>query len=138
MTDRVIFGHKRIHAYRGKTKTGKKTYSISDSYAHATACTYFSQYEGFGNAFVECVLAKKPIFVNNYKPVYWPEIGSKGFKTVMIDDNILTAQAVQKIDEIIHNHKLAREIADYNFELGKKYFSYDILEQKLSYLFSSF
>ena len=138
LTDRVIFGHKRIHAYRGKTKTGEKTYSISDSYAHATACTYFSQYEGFGNAFVECVLAKKPIFVNNYKPVYWPEIGSNGFKTVMIDDNILADQAVQAIDEIIHNHKLAREIAEYNFELGKKYFSYDILEQKLSYLFSSF
>ncbi len=138
LTDRVIFGHKKIHAYRGKTMIGEKTYSISDSYAHATACTYFSQYEGFGNAFVECVLAKKPIFVNNYKPVYWPEIGSKGFKTVMIDDNILTDQAVQEIDEIIHNHKLAREIAEYNFELGKKYFSYDILEQKLSYLFSSF
>jgi len=132
---RVIFGRKRIQTYRGKTKTGDKIYSISDSYAHATACTYFSTYEGFGNAFVECVLAKKPIFVNNYKPVYWPEIGSKGFKTVMLEDNKLTDQAVKEIDEIIHNPKLAKEIADYNFDLGKKHFSYKILEQKLFYLF---
>ncbi|MBC8183599.1 glycosyltransferase family 4 protein [candidate division KSB1 bacterium] len=135
LNNRVIFGRKKIQTYRGKTKTGEKIYSISDSYAHAAACTYFSTYEGFGNAFVECVLAKKPIFVNNYKPVYWPEIGSKGFKTVMLEDNKLTDQAVKEIDEIIHNPKLAKEIADYNFDLGKKYFSYKVLEQKLFYLF---
>ncbi len=135
---RVIFGKKRIHTYRGKTKSGEKVYSISDAYANATACTYFSLYEGFGNAFVECVAAKKPIFVNNYKPVYWPEIGSKGFRTVMIEDGKLTEEAIREIDEIIHNPKLAREIAEYNFELGKKYFSYEVLEQKLFYLFSSF
>ena len=135
LKNRVIFGRKKIHTYRGKTKSGEKIYSISDSYAHATACTYFSIYEGFGNAFVECVLAKKPIFVNNYKPVYWPEIGSKGFQTVMIEDNILTDEAVKKIDEIIHKPKLAHEIAEYNFDLGNKYFSYDVLEQKLFYLF---
>ncbi len=135
LKNRVIFGRKKIHTYRGKTQSGEKIYSISDSYAHATSCTYFSIYEGFGNAFVECVLAKKPIFVNNYKPVYWPEIGSKGFQTVMIEDNILTDEAVKKIDEIIHKPKLAREISEFNFELGKKYFSYNVLEQKLFYLF---
>lgn len=135
---RVIFGRKRIHTYRGKTRTGEKIYSISDAYANAVACTYFSLYEGFGNAFVECVAAKKPIFVNNYKPVYWPEIGSKGFKTVMIEDGKLTPEAIRQIDEIIHNPKLAKEIAEFNYELGKKYFSYEVLEQKLFYLFSSF
>ncbi|NOZ60348.1 MAG: glycosyltransferase family 4 protein [Calditrichaeota bacterium] len=134
----VIFGRRRIHTYRGRSKSGEKIYSISDAYAHAVACTYFSLYEGFGNAFVECVAAKKPIFVNNYKPVYWPEIGSKGFKTVMIEDGILTDQAVREINKIIHNPKLAREIAEHNFALGKKYFSYEVLEQKLFYLFSSF
>ncbi|OQX85728.1 hypothetical protein B6D60_07365 [candidate division KSB1 bacterium 4484_87] len=137
LQDRVIFGRRRIHTYRGTSKSGEKIYSISDAYATATACTYFSLYEGFGNAFVECVAAKKPIFVNNYKPVYWPEIGSKGFKTVMIEDGILTEDAIREIDKIIHDPKLAREIAEYNFELGKKYFSYEVLEQKLFYLFSS-
>ena len=62
---------------------------LSDVYAHGRACTYFSTYEGFGNAFVEAVLGKTPIFVNNYEPVYWPDIGSKGFEAVMIENNKL-------------------------------------------------
>jgi len=134
LEDRIIFGHSLLHSIR-MTKDGKKIYSLSDVYAHATACTYFSSYEGFGNAFVECVLAKKPIFVNNYRPVYWPEIGSKGFKTVMIEDNVLTDRAVNEIDKIIHDPKLCREISEYNFELGKLHFSYEVLKEKLMLYF---
>ena len=109
-------------------------FSLSDAYSHACACTYFSTYEGFGNAFVEAVLAKKPIFVNNYEPVYMPDIGSKGFKTVMVEDNELTDEAVKDMAEIIYNENLAKEIAEYNFELGEKYFSYDTLRTKLEEL----
>lgn len=108
---------------------------LSDVYAHGRACTYFSTYEGFGNAFVEGVLAKKPIFVNNYKPVYMQDIGNKGFKTVMIEDGILTNEKVQQMSEIIYNPSLCKEIGEYNFELGKKYFSFEVLEEKLNTLF---
>jgi len=101
---------------------------------NASACTYFSTYEGFGNAFVEAILAKCPIFVNNYKPVYWPDIGSKGFKAVMLEDNVLTDNAVGQMKEVIFNEKLNREIAEFNFALGKKYFSYETLEQKMEEL----
>ena len=134
--DRVLFGNKRILTERGATSSSEKVYSISDGYAHAAACTYFSKYEGFGNAFVECVLAKKPIFVNNYRPIYWQELGCKGFKTVMIDDNELTDEALQEIDDIIHDPKKCREVAEYNFEIGKKLFSYEVLENKLRQLFN--
>jgi glycosyltransferase involved in cell wall biosynthesis len=109
----------------------ERNYSLSDAYAHARATTYFSTYEGFGNAFVESVLAKRPIFVNNYKPVYWPDIGSKGFKTVMLEDNQLTDDKVNEMREIIFNDALNKEIAQHNFELGKKYFSYETLQEKL-------
>ena len=109
---------------------------LSDVYAHGTACTYFSTYEGFGNAFIESVLAKKPIFVNNYKPVYMPDIGSKGFKTVMLEDSQLTDDKVKDMAEIIYSPDLAKEIGEYNFELGKKHFSYEVLEEKLTELFS--
>ncbi|MBG7630522.1 MAG: glycosyltransferase family 4 protein [Bacteroidetes bacterium] len=109
---------------------------LSDVYAHGRACTYFSTYEGFGNAFVETVLAKKPIFVNDYKPVYMQDIGSKGFETVMIEDSNLTAKSVQQMADIIYNPKRCLEIGEYNFNLGKKYFSYDVLEEKLNSLFT--
>jgi len=109
---------------------------LSDVYAHGRACTYFSTYEGFGNAFVESVLAKKPIFVNNYKPVYMQDIGSKGFETVMLEDSKLTNEKVQQMSDIIYNPKRCAEIGEFNFELGKKHFSYDILEEKLNKLFT--
>ncbi len=136
LQDNVVFADHFISHRRSKTKKGKPVYSLSDAYAHATACTYFSEYEGFGNAFVESVLARRPIFVNNYKPVYWPDIGSKGFKTVMIENGILTDDAVSQIDRIIHDKKLCKEIAEYNFALGKKYFSFEVLEELLTELFT--
>jgi len=109
---------------------------LSDVYAHGRACTYFSTYEGFGNAFVEAALAKKPIFVNNYKPVYMQDIGSKRFKTVMLEDNHLSDDKVKKMTDIIYNEEYSREIGEYNHNLGKKYFSFDVLEEKLNDLFS--
>ncbi|NRA10861.1 MAG: glycosyltransferase family 4 protein [Crocinitomicaceae bacterium] len=109
---------------------------LSDFYAHGRACTYFSTYEGFGNAFIEAVLAKKPIFVNDYKPVYSQDIGCHGFETLLIEDNLLTDKAVKKMAEIIYNPMLARQIGEFNYELGKKHFSFKILEQKLNLLFS--
>jgi hypothetical protein len=115
-------------------KTGTKIYSLSDAYANARACTYFSTYEWFWNAFIECVLAKKPIFVNNYKPVYRPDIWSKWFKTVMLEDNIITDEKLEEIKKIIFDEELAKEIWEYNFELWKKYFSFDVLEEKLNEL----
>ncbi len=135
LNKRVIFAHHKVLNDRGQTLQGEKIYSLSDAYAHATASTYFSSYEGFGNAFVEAVLGKTPIFVNNYEPVYWPDIGSKGFKAVMIEDNKLTDEATTEIDKIIHDKKLQKEISEHNYNLGKLLFSYEVLREKLEVLF---
>jgi glycosyltransferase involved in cell wall biosynthesis len=134
--DQVSFASHLFHNKGLSNNNGDVRFSLSDAYATATACTYFSTYEGFGNAFVEAVLAKRPVFVNNYEPVYMPDIGSKGFRTVMIDNGSLTDEAVKSMAEVIYNPKLAREMAEYNFELGKKYFSYDTLKVKLEELIS--
>lgn len=134
LSRQIIFASHIIHN-KGLSGDGSETrYSLSDAYANASSCTYFSTYEGFGNAFIEAVLAKRPIFVNNYKPVFWPDIGSKGFKIVMLKDNELTDDAVEQIREVITNKKLNREISEFNYTLAKKYFSYDTLEQKLEEL----
>ena len=135
LQERVRFAYHRVLSHRGNTADGRKIYSLSDAYANAVACTYFSTYEGFGNAFVEAVLARKPVFVNNYKPVFWPDIGSKGFECVMLENNELTDTAIARIDEILHNPQLQKEIAAHNFDLGSKLFSYQVLERKLAGLF---
>jgi len=132
----VTFAHPKILNHRHRGPDGHRVYSLEDAYASAAGVTYFSTYEGFGNAFIESVLARKPIFVNNYTPVYWPDIGSKGFRTVMIEDGNLTDEAVGEIARVVHDPGLAREIAEHNFELGKQHFSYDVLEEKLTTLFA--
>jgi glycosyltransferase involved in cell wall biosynthesis len=134
--DQVSFAYHLFHNKGLSNSNGEVRFSLSDAYARATACTYFSTYEGFGNAFVEAVLAKRPIFVNNYEPVYMPDIGSKGFKSVMVENAILTDAAVSSMAEVIYNPDLAREIAEFNYELGKKFFSYDTLREKLEELIS--
>jgi len=125
LSNQMIFASHMVHDHK----------DLSDVYAHGRACTYFSTYEGFGNAFVEGVLAKKPIFVNNYKPVYMQDIGNKGFQTVMLEDNILTDEKVRQMADILYNKDRCKEIGDYNYELGKKHFSFDVLEEKLTELF---
>jgi len=137
LKDRVLFAHHKLLSERGSSSTGERVFSLSDAYAHAIACTYFSIYEGFGNAFVEAVVARRPVFVNNYKPVYWPDIGSHGFRTVMLEDNDLTDEAVAEVERIIHDPALQAEIAEHNFELGRKHFSFDVLEQKLQGVFTA-
>ena len=82
--------------------------------------------------------ARVPIFVNNYEPVFWPDIGSKGFKTVMLENNQLTDEAVSQMAEIIYDEKKCKEIAEFNFELGKKHFSYDTLSRKINELLVRF
>jgi len=135
LSDRVIFAHHKLLSKRATSSTGERIFSLADAYANAVACTYFSTYEGFGNAFIEALVARKPIFVNNYEPVFWPDIGSLGFKTVMLQKNNLTDEAVAEIDRIIHDPAEQAEIAEYNFELGRKHFGYDVLEEKLRSIF---
>ena len=134
--DRVRFAYHRILSHRDQSPEGQKIYSLADAYASSVACTYFSTYEGFGNAFIESILAKRPVFVNNYKPVFWPDIGSKGFECVMLEDNELTDDAIAKVDEILHNPELRKEIAEHNFQLGREHFSFDVLQDKLEELFN--
>ena len=135
--DRIPFAGARFDNHPGTTASGHKIYSLSDAYARATACTYFSTYEGFGNAFVEAVLARRPIFVNNYKPVYWPDIGSKGFETVMVEEGVLTPEAVRAAQKVLVDPAEQTRQAATNYALGEAHFSYDAIRETLDALFGS-
>ena len=135
--DRVLFAGARFDNQRRRDEQGRKVYSLSDAYAHADACTYFSTYEGFGNAFVEAVLARVPVFVNDYEPVYGPDIGSKGFRTVEISGGRLTDEAVEQARAVLADPDLAASMAQHNFALGREHFSYESLAAILLPLFDS-
>ncbi len=134
LKEQVHFAHDLFNPRPTSRDRKRSLFSTADAYAHATACTYFSRHEGFGNEFVEAILARRPVFVNNYEPVFMPEIGSKGFRTVMIEHGNLTGEAVEVIAGILYNPDKALEISEFNFELGKQYFSFETLRTQLNTL----
>jgi glycosyltransferase involved in cell wall biosynthesis len=135
--EQVRFAADRFANVRVAENGAPGKFSLSDGYASAHACTYFSRYEGFGNAFVEALAARVPIFVNNYEPVYWPDIGSKGFKTVQIENNELTDRAVEDARAVLTDADHRADIAEFNHEIGRRHFSYEVLGRRLDQLLAA-
>ncbi len=134
--EQVLFCGDRFDNQRRPAEgKAKKVYALSDAYAHADACTYFSTYEGFGNVFVEAVAAKVPIFVNDYEPVFWPDIGSLGFDTVLIHKRQLGDDAVARAREVLTDRQRRDAMVEQNVALGRAHFSYQALEELLRQLF---
>jgi len=108
---------------------GRKTYALWDAYIHADLVTFPSFVEGFGNALIETIYFKLPALVNRY-PVYAADIGPLGFDFVEIDGTV-TAAAVDQIRDLLDNPDRRRQSVEHNFALGRRRFSFDVLETKL-------
>jgi glycosyltransferase involved in cell wall biosynthesis len=127
----TIFVSEIINEQRGTTADGRKIYTLEDVYPYADLVTYPSTFEGFGNAFLETIYFKKPIVVNNYS-IYIKDIKPKGFSVVEIDGYV-TEKAVEETKQILDDPVLCQQMVDHNYELGKKYFSYTVLERILKH-----
>ncbi len=126
----TLFVSDIINEKRGKTKKGKKIYTLYDIYPYADLITYPSNIEGFGNAFLEAIYFNKPIMVNTYS-IYTTDIKPKGFKTIEID-GFVTDKAVQRTIKVLTDSKFREEMVTHNYKLANRYYSYSILRQKLS------
>ena len=93
------FVAKIINEQRGITSGGRKVYTLEDIYPHADLVTYPSNFEGFGNAFLEAIYFSKPIVVNNYS-IYSTDIKPKGFDVIEIDGYV-SDEAVEKTKRIL-------------------------------------
>lgn len=116
-------------------ENGRKYYSIWDAYIQADLITYPSEFEGFGNAFLEAVYFKKPIVVNNYS-IYATDIRPKGFHVIEFDDYVTDGTVTRALD-ILHDEERRKQWADKNYLLARKYFSYEVLETKLRILIAN-
>ncbi|MFC1859351.1 glycosyltransferase [Thermodesulfobacteriota bacterium] len=128
----TIFVSDIIGEERGATKDGKKIYTLNDIYPHADLITYPSNFEGFGNAFLEAVYFRKPIVVNNYS-IYNMDIKPKGFEVVEIDGYV-SEKAVRQTKKVLENPKLCQQMVEKNYEIATRFFSYAVLRRKLSNL----
>ena len=118
-----------VRDFRGKHVNGQKIYSLADIYPHADLVTYPSIFEGFGNAFLEAIYYRKPVVVNNYS-VYSLDIRPKGFHVIEFDGYI-TEEAIQHTRQVLADRQLREEMADHNYELALRYYSYAVLQRKL-------
>jgi len=116
-------------------QNGRKYYSIWDAYIHADLVTYPSEFEGFGNAFLEAVYFKKPIVVNNYS-IYATDIRPKGFHVIEFDDYV-TDETVGRTIEILQDPEKSQRWVEKNYQLARKYYSYEVLETKLRILIAN-
>ncbi|NBB90863.1 MAG: glycosyltransferase [Spirochaetes bacterium] len=126
----------RLHDTRKFDDKGRKLYTLWDVYPHADLITYPSLYEGFGNAFLEAVYFRKPLLVNRYS-VYIVDIEPKGFETVAID-GFLTREAVARVRALLLDKEAREAMTDRNFEIARRFFSFAMLEQRLTGLLQSF
>jgi hypothetical protein len=132
----VSFIYNRLQETRRYDGKGEKLFTLWDVYPHVDLITYPSLYEGFGNAFLEAILFKKPLLVNRYS-VYIVDIEPKGFDVVAID-GFLSDAAVQQVEQVLREPERRRAMVETNFELGRKYFSFNVLRRGLSGLLASF
>lgn len=136
MKIRALFISHRIGDQRHMDSGGKKIYTLEDIYPHADLITYPSLVEGFGNAFLEAIYFRKPILVNNYS-IYSYDIKPKGFDVIEMDD-FISDLTVEYTRSILDSPERIARMTETNYQLGKKYYSYTVLEEKLMHLMTVF
>ena len=128
----TLFVSEIINEQRGLTAEGKKVYTLDDIYPHADLVTYPSDFEGFGNAFLEAVYYRKPVVVNTYS-IYTMDIKPKGFSVVEIDGYV-SDEAVRKTRKVLTDPEFRSKMVKHNFDTAKHYYSYSVLYNKLKNL----
>jgi glycosyltransferase involved in cell wall biosynthesis len=132
----VIIRPDLIGAKRGLTEKGQKKYSLWDCYLNADFVTYPSTYEGFGNAFLEAIWFKKPILVNRYS-IFQEDIEPVDFDVVVME-NYVTPETVETVRALLDRPGAVEFMTERNFELGRRFFSFSLLEQRLRSILMNF
>src|SRR5215216_4219545 len=132
MDVRVNFVSDIISTERGTTQDGHKIYTLSDVYPYADLVTFPSLLEGFGNAFLEAVYYRRPIFMNNYT-IYSIDIKPKGFRAVEFT-GFVNDETIRHVQTILSDPKTVQEMTEHNYELGKQFYSFSVLERQLHVL----
>ncbi len=125
----VIWAADRVTAERGRLADGRRTYTLADMYDAADLVTYPSLIEGFGNAYLEAVYHRRPIFVNRYA-VYEVDIRPHGFRSVEMN-GFVTEATLAEIRALLDDPARIKEWTDVNYDLGLRHFSHQTVRRGL-------
>ncbi len=131
----LIFIGERIGPIRMFGARSDREYSIDDAYQAADIVTYPSGYEGFGNAFLEAIYFKKPIVVNRYS-IFVEDIEPYGFDVIKFEA-FITKEVVAQLMDFLRPGRLISSV-EKNYEIARRYFSYEVLEKRLLSIINSF
>ncbi len=131
---KLIFIGDRVGGEHALGSRHERPFSIDDVYLAADLVTYPSGYEGFGNAFLEAVYFKRPLVVNRYS-TFVEDIEPKGFDVVSFE-GFVTDRVARQVEAILEPDRLS-EAVEKNYELGRAFFSYETLEERLLHLIGS-
>jgi glycosyltransferase involved in cell wall biosynthesis len=101
-------------------------------YPQADLVTYPSSIEGFGNGFLEAVYHRRPLVVNRYS-IYEIDIKPHGFRVVEFG-NYVSRATIREARRLLEEPALAAEWAEANYALALRYFSFAVLERRLTAL----
>ncbi len=128
---------------------GQKTYSLWDVYSHADIITYPSLLEGWGNQFLEGLIARLPMVVYRY-PVYDLDIADYQFNIIdlgnhhsidesglaVIENETLKQAADQTIRYLVDNVFRDKAMLQ-NYRTGENRLSYSSLKILLGEIFTT-
>ena len=117
-------------------------YDFFDLYSVADMITYPTILEGWGNQLLEAMCAKKPIVLFEYE-VFLRDIKPHGIRYISlgreydVKDGLVDVkrsilkEAAREAREILFDEEKYREMVEENFEIGKREFSLEKLEEIL-------
>ena len=118
-----------IAEQRGTAEDGRPLFTLGDAFSQADLVTYPSEYEGFGNAFLEAIYHKQPVVCNRYL-MYRTDIEPCGFETIVFD-GYLTGDTMDQVNALLDDPARQAEMVEKNYQIAARYFSYEVLEAEL-------
>ena len=124
----LIFADDHIAEKRGTDEQGRKLFTLEDSFSQSDLVAYPSEYEGFGNAFLEAIYFKRPVFCNRYA-IYRTDIEPCGFKCALFD-GFVTNETVKDVRRILEDASYREAMVAHNYDVGRQFFSYGVLRDE--------
>ncbi len=129
----ILFVADRIAAHRGTVDDGSRLFTLEDVYCQADLVAYPSEYEGFGNAFLEAVYHKRPVLCNRYA-IYRTDIEPCGFRTILFE-GFLREETVAEVRKVLEDETYRREMVEHNYKIASRFFGYHVVEDEIRFLF---
>ena len=138
--DSIVYGNGLLPCIGPRSSihdSGRRQYSISDLLAHCDLSSFLTSYdyEGFGNPPAEACAHMRPFISSTYE-LYDEVYGSKGFKSLLLptskgSDGMPGPSYARDVLNLLFDEDRRQQWAQFNFRLGKIYFSMESLERRL-------